>query len=256
MKLQAGDEVFFELIGNDYVISKVYDRKNSLIRPYISNVDKLAIVLSVLPRPDFLLIDKLIVDCFVNNIKPFIIINKADIADKKFIADVTVQYEDVVDNIILTSAITGTGIKELEKEIEGNLTAFTGQSAVGKSSILNCLINDLNLKTGELSKRINIGKNTTRNTSIYVLNNNTFIADTPGFNMLHHTDIEPKDLKHYYPDFVNFQNKCQFRTCVHKNEQNCEVKIAVKEGLINKARYERYIELYDKILDNWRKKYD
>lgn len=255
-KLQVGDLVFVELIEKDYVITKLQPRKNSLMRPYISNIDQLIIVISTLPKPDLLLVDKLLIGCQINHIEPVIVVNKSDLMDNSFFHSIKEQYTTGVTHILLTSAETKEGVAELKELLQGKLTAFCGQSAVGKSSLINAIFGNLNLKVGELSQKINIGKNTTRQTQIFVLNNNAFVADTPGFNMLDYYELEPSDLKNYYAELVNYNNLCYFNNCNHINETNCKVISDVNDGVINQQRYLRYVELYNKLLEHWRKKYD
>lgn len=251
-----GDIVFVEEVEKEFVITNLKPRKNSLIRPYISNIDQLIIVISTLPKPDFLLVDKLLIGCIINQIEPVIVVNKSDIIDNNFYNSVKEQYDSSVKHILLTSAETKNGVEQLKELLQGKLTAFCGQSAVGKSSLINAIFGNLNLKTGELSQKINVGKNTTRQTQIFMLNNNSFVADTPGFNMLDYHELEPSELKGYYAEFVKYNNKCQFNNCNHINETNCAVLKDLNNGLINKERYNRYVELYNKLLEIWRKRYD
>lgn len=247
-----------EKINEEYVIEKMLPRKNCLIRPYISNLDQLVIVISTLPKPDFLLIDKLVISCAINNINPILVVNKSDIVDIEFYNKVKQEYKHVIKHILLTSTFTGEGIKELKKLLENNLTAFTGQSAVGKTSLINKIFPGFNLKTGELSKKLKIGKNTTRDTVIYPYNNNTLIADTPGFNMLHFNELDYKELKNFYPEFNEFSQNCRFSNCTHVKQEikNCGIMQALEENKINKERFDRYLMLYDVLYENWRRKYD
>jgi ribosome biogenesis GTPase len=258
--LKVGDFVKIEndTQTNSNIITNVMERKNNLIRPYIANIDQLFIVISSVPKPDFLLVDKLIIGCIIHNIEPIIVVNKAYIIDKEFFNDVVNQYTNSVKQIILTSTYSKTGYNNLIKLLENKLTVFCGQSAVGKTSLINMLFGQDLLKTGELSKKIMIGKNTTRESQIFVLNNNTLIADTPGFNMLNIEEIKPNELKNFYLEFNEFNNLCYYYNCNHVNncDDKCAVINAVNNKEINEKRYSRYLELYKKLETIWRNKYD
>ena len=254
--LQAGDMVELQNIDGTNIITKLLPRKNSLTRPYISNLDQLIIVISPLPKPDLTLVDKLLIGCTIHNITPIIVVNKSDLSDDNWFLSIKEQFKQVVEHILFTSTKTGDGISEVKQLLSGKLSAFCGQSAVGKSSLINSLSqHTLNLKTDGLSKKINVGKNTTRDTQIFVFEHNTLIADTPGFNMLHYYEFEPASLKTYYPEFLPFANSCTYTNCNHvsESEELCAVKQAVNNNKINKSRYERYTQLYLKMKESWRK---
>lgn len=256
-KVLAGDQVLLDKIGDGYVITEILKRKNQLIRPYISNLDQLVIIMASVPTPDYLLVDKLLIGCKIHGITPIIAINKSDINTKEFNQNIINEYSGAVKNIVLVSAVTGQGVEELEKLLSNKLSAFAGRSATGKTTLLNT-ITGMNRKTDGVSKKINAGKNTTRDTEIFVLKNNTLIADTPGFNMLNYEEFEPVHLREYYEDFEEYNFECKFLNCVHikQNASNCAVTKAVQEGLINKNRYDRYSELYLKMKEGWESRYD
>ncbi|MBE5735012.1 MAG: ribosome small subunit-dependent GTPase A [Clostridiales bacterium] len=258
-KILVGDYV--DLIPNDYgekqVVSKVLPRRNVLIRPPIANLDQLFIIFSKVPKTDYLLVDKLLVYCYINNIVPFIVINKVDLYTEDEILDIKKQYSDAVSDIICVSGTNGIGIDELRKKLNGMLSAFAGQSAVGKSTILNAISPKLKLKTNGLSRKINRGKHTTRHSEIYVVDD-IKIADTPGFSMLDlNIDIEPEDLGKYYKEFDKI-GKCKYTNCDHTNidDKDCMIAKLVKENKINDLRYKRYVQLYNLLKEKWRKKYD
>lgn len=256
-KVLAGDYVLLEQIEDGYVITEILERKNQLIRPYISNLDQLVIVVASVPTPDYLLIDKLLIGCKIHGVKPIIAINKSDINTEQFNQNVIEEYKGAVQDIVQVSAVTGQGVEELKKLLSNKLSAFAGRSATGKTTLLNT-ITGMNRKTDGVSKKINAGKNTTRDTEIFVLQNNTLIADTPGFNMLNYEEFEPVHLREYYEDFEEYNFKCKFLNCVHINQttSNCAVTKAVQYSLINKNRYDRYCELYKKMKNGWESRYD
>lgn len=247
IKPLAGDRVSFVPIGNkNGSIDQIIDRKNSLIRPPVANVDKLAIVISAsVPAADFWLCDKLLAQAELSGIMPFICINKAD-EDKNLIPDIINQYQYY--KIFAVSALTGKGLNILKSEIEDCCVCFTGQSAVGKSSLINALGYDKNLKVGTLSKKTERGKHTTRVTELlFIKELNAFVFDTPGFSSLEIRVNNKSDAQMYYPEFNEFKNKCQYAGCLHVSEPICSVRQAVEDGRISKERYNRYINLIEKI---------
>lgn len=258
VRIVVGDNV--ELISNEYdkgkyVITSVLPRKNSIPRPLLANIDKLLIVISPKPEPDLLLVDKLIIYCYLNKIEPVIVINKTDIASSDFVGNIRNQYDFL--QVFDISTITKINIDLLRDYIKDSLCALCGQSAVGKSSLLNALIPNLNLETQGLSRKVDRGKHTTRVNFLYV-DNDLKIADTPGFSNLE-LDIEDivyGELEYYYPEFDKYQGKCKYLDCSHIKEKNdCAIYKAVQSGEINANRYENYCTLYNNLKEKWEKKY-
>ena len=253
-RLLVGDNV--ELIkndfSNDYVITKVLPRKNEILRPKVTNIDQLLIVVSKTPKPDFYLVDKLIINAYANNIDPIIVINKLDLFTREEIDDIVNQYKDVVDSIILNSAIE-SNLSSLKDILKGKVSVFAGQSAVGKSSLINCIDNNINQSTNILSRKVERGKHTTRECTIFVLKDNIMIADTPGFSMLE-LNIKYNELKDYYPEFSGYN--CKFYNCTHTSENGCGVKEDVNLKKINNDRYNRYLELFKQLKEKWEREYD
>ena len=241
--LFVGDFVNFD--ENEKVINSVYPRKNVLIRPPLSNVTQMIIVVSKKPQPDFYLVDKLLIKCFSLGINPILCVNKTDLMEVDFRNEILAQYQNVC-KIIFTSTKTKEGIEDLKSCLADNLTVFAGQSAVGKSSITNIIFPEANKETGELSVKNQRGKNCTRYNQIYVLPNDAMLADTAGFSAFDVDNIEAKQLCDFYPEFSKFANKCAYNTCIHigEKEELCAIKQAVKSGIINKERYKRYCEIY------------
>ena len=250
-----GDYVDFD--PQELVINNVLDRKNKLIRPPVANVTQVIILIAPKPKPDFYLVDKIIIKCLSLNIQPVLVVNKCDILTAKLKQSIIDQYQFVCD-VLIISAKSNIGIEVLRDKLSNNLNVFTGQSAVGKSSLLNCLLTDKISKVGELSKKIERGKNCTRHCEIFNLDNTTQIADTPGFSVLDIDSVDSKTLCDYYPDFVEFQKDCRYNTCVHIGESadNCAIKRAVNSGQINKDRYARYCEMYQQLKDKEDKLYE
>lgn len=252
----VGDMV--EIKANSYdenknVIVKIFPRKNRLIRPAISNLDQLFIVLSKSPKPDYMLIEKLVIYSKINNIQPIIVINKTDIATKSELDEIKSQFPTL--KVILVSAKLNH-VEEIKSLLKGKISAFAGQSAVGKSSLINAIFPSLNISTNVLSQKIERGQHTTRHNQIYVFDD-MFLADTPGFSMLS-LDIEPAELKEYFDDFKVFEDACRYVGCDHINckAKDCGVTDAVEKGEIYLSRYDRYCKIYAELKEKWERKYD
>lgn len=253
-RLLIGDNVEIKKddFSKNYVITKVFERNNELIRPKVCNIDQLLIVVSAVPKPDFLLVDKLIVNCFVNNIDPILIVNKIDLLSQTEIDEIINQYDGVVTQIVLTSALNNN-IGELKEVLKDKVSVFAGQSAVGKSSLLNVIDPHLNQATNILSKKVERGKHTTRECTIFALDNNILIADTPGFSMLE-LNFKHTELKNYYPEFSGYN--CKYNNCSHTKEDGCGILNALNLNQINHSRHKRYTEIYAQLKTKWEKEYD
>lgn len=227
------------------VIEKVLERKNILIRPPLANVDTMIIVVAKEPKIDFLLVDKLLVFCMVKGIKPILCINKSDLSES-FVKDVEKIYKDVVD--IVSISTLDKSVLNLKKYIKG-VTALAGQSAVGKSSIINALLGKEIAVVGDFSKKVMRGKQTTRLVELYDLGNENYLADTAGFSKLSEEllIINENELKDYYPDFIKYAHMCKYKSCQHLKLDDCGVVKAVSEGKISKIRYENYKILRENI---------
>lgn len=237
----VGDQVEF-----DENITAVCQRKNILIRPPVANVDKMFIVVAPSPKPDFVLVDKILIYCHLNGIVPILVVNKSD-AGGESLAEEMKNYYNEFYKVILVSA-KNKDIAQLVNEIEG-LCVFAGQSAVGKSSLINAIFGDSEASVGELSKKIERGKQTTRMVNLYKLKENSYIADTAGFSLLDLSfvgDVESRELSSYYPDFLKARSECKFRSCLHEGG-DCGVIKGVKENKINKKRYENYLKILQEL---------
>ncbi len=232
---------FVEMENN--TILNVYARKNRLIRPSVANVDLIIAVLSPQPKPDFYLIDKLLINSIKENIDFFIVLNKSDI-ESSIYQDVVEEYSNLGIKILNVSSRNKEGINVLKELLKGKLSVFAGQSAVGKTSITNAMFN-LDLKTGEVSEKIERGKHTTTRSEIFEYEG-IKVIDSPGFAAID-ADVAITDLPECYPEYFQVSNECKFRGCSHINEPNCKVKELVNNGVFSKKRYERYIEIYNEI---------
>lgn len=241
-KIFVGDTVEV----NNGVIEKVYPRKNEFIRPPVANIDQLIIVVSAKnPKPDLELLDKQLIMAEKNNVYPIICINKIDLTEDY--EDIIKTYEQIGYQVVTTDAKNGVGVEQLAKNLQNKITAFTGNSGVGKSALTNNIFKNNITEEGETSKKLEKGKHTTKFVELYKIANNTYIADTPGFSTYEIKDIESSELDKYYLEFLPFISDCEFRGCAHIKERKCGVKQAVEDKKINQGRYERYCNFYKKI---------
>ena len=245
--LYVGDvvEIEFDAEKNKGVIKNILPRKNFLIRPAVSNIDKLYIVCStVLPQPNFLNIDKLIAMALFASIEPVIVISKTDLESAESIRSV---YEKAGFCVFEVNYSDGESVKKIKDSLAGGISVFTGNSGVGKSTLINAMFPSLLLKTGEVSLKLSRGRHTTRHVELFALENGGYLADTPGFSSIDFEGgelIEKDDVIDCFPDFAPFLSDCRFPDCRHIGERDCSVKAAVESGEIVKTRYESYCALY------------
>lgn len=241
----VGDNAEFEIInestGN---LVAVVDRKNSLTRPPIANIDKVIIVVAVTnPEPSLLFIDKQLAFLEKYGIPATICLNKIDIGESEKIKSI---YECIGYNVILTSVKDKVGIEELKNEIRGKTVAFVGNSGVGKSSLTNKLVNEVIMEEGNLSK-IERGKQTTRHSELLKVEDNTYIIDTPGFSSFDLENVELSELAGLFREFNKHMPNCRYRDCRHVLEEECGIRVAVENGEIAGARFENFKVIYDEI---------
>ncbi len=242
--------------GENNFINEIKNRKNELIRPQIVNVDTLVIVLAVKkPEPDLLLVDRLVCCCRNEDIKPVICVNKSDYCSERA-KEIAEQYEKSGIDAVCISAEEKLGIERLKEKLSPGVNCLCGQSAVGKSTITNLLLGRENFAVGGLSRKTDRGKHTTRHCELVCIENEKWLADTPGFSLLELPIIAPEKFMQFYNEFDEYSHACRFNGCSHVNEPNCAVKTAVSEGKLSLQRYERYKELFTEINEKWRKRYD
>ncbi|MCI5745113.1 MAG: ribosome small subunit-dependent GTPase A [Erysipelotrichaceae bacterium] len=253
----CGDEVIFDYDekANYSLINKIIPRKNELIRPLIANVDVALIVMSTKePNFDSYLVDKLIIAATMQNIEPIIIVSKCEFIDEE-LKQLIENYKFAGYKVIEISSHQNINIKEVHETIKGKKVVLCGQSAVGKSTLINTLLASDTRSIGSFSQKLGRGKHETREVE-YIRINEAFVADSPGFSRLD-IKVELTTYARLFKDFSSLANKCRFSSCLHVNEPSCAIKNAVNEGIIHKKRYENYIHLMNEIKDGkkvWRKK--
>ncbi len=227
-------------------LEKVLPRKNQLKRPEIANVDQVVIVLSVKnPSPSLMLLDKIIVLAEDLGLEVTLCINKADLEEDQdnTLKEIQEIYGPTGYPLIFTSAERDQGIEALRNSLKGKVSVFSGPSGVGKSSLLNAIKPGLQLKTGEVSARIQRGKHTTRHTELILVDEDSWIADTPGFGNLDVEEIQRENLRFYFREFLPYVENCKFTSCLHLKEPKCSVKAQVEKGTISKKRYAHYVQI-------------
>lgn len=243
----TGDLVEISLVQNKGMVEKILPRKNRFIRPAIANVDALVVFASnVNPVTEPFLIDRVAAIAGEQEVEVYLCVNKCDLDPG---TDLVRIYRNAGFRVIAASAATGEGVAELRQLISGKFTAFTGNTGVGKSSMLNALCPGLSLATGEVSEKLGRGRHTTRHVELYKLDDNTYVADTPGFSSFDTDQMDvmlKENLQYAFGDFAPYLGKCQFHDCSHRAEPGCTVRQAVDAGQIEKTRYESYLRLYEK----------
>jgi len=251
----VGDEVEFTPEADKTgTVEKILPRKTFLERPPVANITKLFIVSSFTdPAPNTVIIDKLTVIARHKGIEPIIVFNKCDMGDFSNFKKI---YENAGFKTFVISTKTGQGLEELQEELKNCISAFTGNSGVGKSSILNFIFGDNVIETGRVSEKLGRGRHTTRHTQIYPLPNGGFVADTPGFSSIEtdNTDYSLKEkLADYFYDFDKYTDSCRFTSCSHTKEKGCAVIEGVERGEIEATRHESYVTLFEELksLKEW-----
>ena len=258
IKPLVGDDANIDIIDEEKRlgnITEIFPRKSQLLRPPVANVDQAVILFAIVkPNPSFNLLDRFLIMMRGQNLPVIICFNKQDIATKEEQEELTKAYEKCGYKVLFISVKEEKGLDELKALLKGKTTTLAGPSGVGKSSLLNKLVPDADMQTGELSKKIERGKNTTRHSELFFVKElsdgdgfDTFVIDTPGFTSLELRDVTKENLMEYYPEFEEYEPQCRFGGCSHIAEPDCGVKKALEEGKISKVRYENYKVLYDEL---------
>lgn len=255
----VGDKVEIQILDEENrkaIIEEILPRTTYIKRPKMSNIKQLILVVSSNnPKPDLLLLDKQLAFAEYLGINPIIVLNKTDLDKKQEFKEITRIYEKIGYKVIKTVAKENEGIEELKKTLKGKINAFSGNSGVGKSTLINAIFKNCITQEGEISQRNKKGKNTTTSTTIYEIEKDTYIADTPGFSTFDISEIEYKELDKYFIEFKSQLENCEFTGCTHIKEENCGIKQAIKQGKIDNSRYERFCKIYEELKKKDKYKY-
>lgn len=242
----VGDFVRITRQGDKGVLEALLPRKNAFIRPAVANIDQLVVLAScAIPVTEPFLIDRVLAIAQLQSVPALVVVNKDDLAPAQPLAEI---YRRAGVPVLVTSAETGEGIKALREALAGKLSCLTGNSGVGKSSLLNRACPQLQLPVGEVSEKLGRGRHTTRHIELYSLGSNTFVADTPGFSAFDTERMElvhKEQLQYAFPEFAPYLGHCQFPDCAHRKEPGCAVRKALAEGKIGQTRYSSYERLYE-----------
>lgn len=249
----VGDRVEIDIIEENKkiaVITRILPRDNYIKRPKLANLTRLIFVISAKePKPDLLLLDKQLAFAEFLKIETIIIINKMDLENEEIINNIKNIYQNIGYKVLITSAKQKQGIEEIREILQERTSAFSGNSGVGKSTILNAIFGKDLTKEGIISNKNKKGKNTTTIVQLYKIDNKTYIADTPGFSTFDIYEIEKADLYKYFREFKEEEKNCKFVGCTHIKEQECGIRMALEEGRISKERYENYVKIYKDLKD-------
>lgn len=236
-----------ERLGN---IECILPRHSELIRPAVANVDQTLVVFAAaLPDPNWNLLDRFLIMMERQQVPTIICFNKMDLVTEETIATYRNIYANSGCQVLEASTYEEHGMDELRRVLEGKTTALAGPSGVGKSSIMNMLNPGANMDTGDISRKIQRGKHTTRHSEILPIGAETYLMDTPGFSSIYFYDLEPEELKQYYREFEAYEPYCRFGGCNHIGERECGVKQAVADGAIASSRYENYCLFFEELKD-------
>lgn len=252
----VGDNVEITVLNEEEKegsVTSILPRRNSLIRPAVANVDQAFLIFAMEnPKPNFLLLDRFLIMMEQQEIPVVICFNKKDVGEKDEMEKLYEIYTGCGYRVVLSSTYEGEGMDEIREILKGKTTVVAGPSGVGKSSITNCMQGEVQMKTGEISKKLKRGKHTTRHSQVIPVEKNTFLVDTPGFSSLYLTDMKEEELRDYFPEFVMYEPQCRFQGCMHIHEPGCAVKKALSEGKISQQRYDNYLALYEELKEKRR----
>lgn len=259
VKPLVGDDVELEVLdeqektGN---VTAILPRRNALIRPAVANVDQAMVIFAMKnPRPNFSLLDRFLLMMERQKVETVICLNKQDLADPEETEEIQKIYGDCGYQVIATSMKEEKGLEQVEALLRGKTTVVAGPSGVGKSSLTNGIQGEVQMETGEISRKLKRGKHTTRHSQLIRVGDDTFLCDTPGFTSLYVEEMDKEELKHYFREFVPYEGQCRFQGCVHIHEPGCAVKEALEKGRISRRRYENYTELYEELKEKEKRRY-
>ncbi|MGI6069902.1 MAG: ribosome small subunit-dependent GTPase A [Blautia sp.] len=237
-------------LGN---LAEILPRKNSLIRPAVANVDQALVIFAMdAPKPNFMLLDRFLVMMERARIPVRVCFNKKDLAEEEELDFLYQTYTGCGYEVMLTSARSQEGTDQIREYLRGRTTVVAGPSGVGKSSLTNLMQSQIQMETGEISRKLGRGKHTTRHSQLILVEKDTYLVDTPGFSSLYLEEMNQEELKNYFTEFAVYEGACRFAGCSHIHEPGCAVKEALAEGKISKLRYEDYVGLYDELKEKRR----
>ncbi len=256
IKPLVGDDVEIEVLNEEEKLGnivKILPRRSELIRPAVANIDQALVIFAARePKPNLSLLDRFLVIMEKQDVPVIICFNKQDLCDEEEVGRLKEIYEACGYPVVLASAKQGEGIEEIKALLRGKTTTVAGPSGVGKSSLTNLLQNEVQMETGEISKKLGRGRHTTRHSQIIQIEEDTWLYDTPGFTSFYVEEIEKEELRFYFREFSKYEGTCRFQGCTHTHEPGCMVKNALEEGKISKERYENYLELYGELKEKRR----
>ena len=256
IKPLVGDDVEIEVLNEEEKLGnivKILPRRSELIRPAVANIDQALVIFAARePKPNLSLLDRFLVIMEKQDVPVIICFNKQDLCDDEEVGRLKEIYEACGYPVVLASAKQGEGIEEIKSRLRGKTTTVAGPSGVGKSSLTNLLQNEVQMETGEISKKLGRGRHTTRHSQIIQIEVDTWLYDTPGFTSFYVEEIEKEELRFYFREFSKYEGTCRFQGCTHTHEPGCMVKNALEEGKISKERYENYLELYGELKEKRR----
>ena len=256
VKPLVGDNVRLEVLDEEQKkgnIEEILPRKNELIRPAVANIDQaLVIFAAAKPKPNFNLLDRFLILMQYQKVPAVVCFNKQDMVDVEELQLLKNTYESAGYPVLFTSAAKEEGITAIRELLKGKTTTVAGPSGVGKSSLINLLSPEAEMETGDISRKIERGKHTTRHSELFALDENTFICDTPGFSSIYLPEMEKEELGIYFPEIAEYEPFCRFQGCAHIHEPGCGVKEALEEKKISPIRYDNYKLLYEELKDKRR----
>lgn len=257
VKPLVGDNVIIDVLdeqekeGN---LVEILPRTNELVRPAVANIDQALVVFAVAsPTPHFNLLDRFLIMMGSKEIPVILCFNKQDLVEDAQLAQLQEVYQACGYTIIFTSALNEENIDEMKELLRGKTTVIAGPSGVGKSSLINLLQSEVYMPTGDISRKIERGKHTTRHSELIPIEEGSYIVDTPGFSSLFIGDFEKEELKYYFKEFAPYEEQCKYQGCDHIHEPKCGVKTALEQGKIHEIRYQNYKDIYQELQN--RKRY-
>lgn len=253
VKPLVGDDVEIEITDTVSVpkegnVVRLFPRRNELVRPNVANVDQALLIFAIThPAPSYNMLDRFLITMNQKGLPAVLCFNKQDLATEEEIRELRETYEACGCKVLFVSVLSPDTLGGLKEILRGRTTVLTGPSGVGKSTLINTICPGARMETGELSRKISRGKNTTRHVELLAGGEETYLVDTPGFTSLYLMDMEAEELRHYYPEFDEYEGKCRFDGCVHQKEPGCAVRQALEEGKISRIRYRNYSELFEEL---------